>query len=78
MPEKTLGRFGIASILHQNIDHFATLLDGAPEPNELSVDLAAYLVEILLMPAAASTLTRVPGVRTTEYQTPAAEGFVRD
>jgi hypothetical protein len=65
LSEEALRRLRIAALLHQDVEHFAALVNRAPQIDQSAIDLAEYLVEM-------------PGIPGSELQAPESNGLVRD
>lgn len=76
--EAALSRFGVPSFLHQDIQHLTVLIDGAPQINELAVDLAENLMEVPGVAKAPSPTTQSARVGGAELQTPKPNRFIGD
>jgi hypothetical protein len=50
LSEEPLGRFGVAALLHQDVEYFAVLVDGTPQIDLLAIDLAENVVQIPSIP----------------------------
>ncbi len=44
--DASAGRTGVALSLHQNVEHFAFIVDGAPEIHALATDGDDHLVQV--------------------------------
>ena len=62
-PEEALGGFGIASVLNEDVEHNAVLIDGTPEIMLHALDPDEHFVEVPLVarprPAAAQAIGKV-------------------
>jgi hypothetical protein len=45
-PEETLGRIGIAVLLHEDVQHLPVFIDGPPQIDLLTTDLQEHLVQV--------------------------------
>lgn len=65
---QAFGRLGIATALHQNLQHKSVLIDGAPQPMFLASDRDDGLVEMpFIAELAARTLTNLVGEDASEF-----------
>src|SRR5579862_8854706 len=64
----------IAALLDQNIEYLSTLIDRAPQIDQLAVDLAEDFVEMPGIPRTAMSTTKTPRILGSELQTPESNG----
>jgi len=60
----------------ENTEHFATLVDRAPQIDELAIHLAEYFVEMPGVPGTAPSRTKPPCILGSELQAPEPDGLV--
>ena len=78
LSEEALCRFRIPPLLNQDVEDFAILIHRAPQVDQRAVDLQEYLVEMPSIAATSAATTQAPCVRSTEFQRPQANRFVRN
>ena len=76
--EEAPGRRGVASVLHQNIEHDAMLIDSPPEIAQLTIDTQIHLIEVPDVARLRSTTPELAGELGPEPETPLPDTFVSD
>ena len=77
LPQQSLRRSSAASALHQEVEHFALVVDRPPQPVFPVANLDDHLVE---MPARTGTWTataKITGDQPPEFQEPAPDSLIR-
>ena len=70
-------RPGAASRLNQEVQHFAFVVDSAPQPVFPAADLDDHLVEMPARTGARTAAAKIAGDQPPELQKPASYGLVR-
>ena len=77
-PEETLGRFGVATFLNQDVEHNAILIHGAPEIVLHTLDPDEHLVHVPLVPRPWPAAAQAVGKALAEFLAPAPNGLIGD
>src|SRR5689334_20954368 len=59
-PEESLGRFGIAPTLHQDVEDVTLLVDGSPQVLDLATNADKHFIEVSLIAGRRSTVPQRP------------------
>jgi len=78
MWKKLLRRVLIAPALDQNVEDVIVLVDRAPEAMALAINGQKDLVQVPLVPWLGASTLQLIGVVLPKFQTPLADGFMRD
>src|SRR5215472_9434211 len=76
LTEELSRRSLIAPGLHEDIEHFALLIDRAPKILQPTVDANEHLIEMPSIAESSATRTNPLAVDRTELQTPFADAFI--
>ena len=76
LPEEALRRFGIPAALHQDVEHGAVLVDGAPEVMPFAADAEEHLIEMPFVPGSRPPSAQPIREALGELQAPAPDRLV--
>jgi hypothetical protein len=74
--QETFGGYLIASVLDQDVQHDAVLVNGSPQPVASAAYLERHLVQMPLVAGSRSAPTQPPRIRGAELGAPLADGLV--
>ena len=76
-PEETLGGFGIATFLHQDVEHNAILIHGAPEIMLHTLEPDEHFIHVPLVAGSRSPAAQAIGKGVAELPAPAPNCLIR-
>jgi hypothetical protein len=74
--QERFGRNLVTTLLHQEVQHHAVLVDCPPQPVRLALDLELHFVEMSFVTWAWASTTQLEGVRRAEFGTPLPDRLV--
>ena len=72
-PQECLGSQLITSLLHQDVEDNAVLVDGTPEPVSLALDFELHFIEMPLVTRLSTSASQSRGVGRPELRTPGTD-----
>ena len=78
LAEKTLGRCGVATLLHEDVKHITILVDGSPQIVLLTADFDEYLFGEPRVSEPSFTSFQGPSIARSKLETPTANALVRN